>query len=125
MTKRAKEEGKRLVWDKGLQKYVEPVKLSLKNELKHYTFPAEAFETLCAQKKDATLAVLLNIVRLWFTSFQENPVRLATTEVRGFRVSKDQKSRALTALETVGLISVERQLRKSPLITLTWKPTKK
>jgi hypothetical protein len=125
MTKRAEEEGKRLVWDKGLQKYVEPVKLSLKNELKHYTFPAEAFETLCAHKKDATLAVLLNIVRLWFASFQENPVRLATTEVRGFRVSKDQKSRALTALETVGLISVERQLRKSPLVTLNWKPIKK
>ena len=46
-------------------------------------------------------------------------------DLRGFRVSKDQKSRALTALETVGLISVERQLRKSPLVTLTWKPIKK
>jgi hypothetical protein len=88
MPKRAKEEGKRLVWDKGLQKYVEPVKLSLKNELKHYTFPAEAFETLCAQKKDATLAVLLNIVRLWFASFQKNPVRLATTEFAGSAFQK-------------------------------------
>ena len=47
------------------------------------------------------------------------------SDLRGFRVSKDQKSRALTALETVGLISVERQLRKSPLVTLNWKPIKR
>ena len=125
MNKRAKEEGKRLVWDKGLRKHVDPVSLSPKGEMNHYAFPSEALEMLCAQKKDATLAVLLNIVRLWFASFQENPVRLASTEIRGFRVSKDQKLRALDALEAAGLISVERQLRKSPLVTLNWKPMKK
>ena len=80
MNKCTKEEGKRLVWNKGLRKHVDPVSLSPKGEMKHYAFPSEALEMLCAQKKDATLAVLLNIARLWFASFQETP--------SGWRVQK-------------------------------------
>ena len=69
MNKRLEEEGKRLTWDKKLRKHVEPEKLSKQPGLKHCMFPAEPLETLVAQKRDATWAVLLNIVRLWFSNF--------------------------------------------------------
>jgi hypothetical protein len=125
MNKRLEEEGKRLTWDKKLRKHVEPEKFSKLPGLKYCTFPTEPLEMLVAQKRDATWALLLNITRLWFFNFQQNPVKLASTEIRGFKVSKNQKARALVALEKSGLIDVERQPRKSPLVTLTWKPVKK
>jgi hypothetical protein len=125
MRKRPTEEGKRLVWDKKSKTYVEPEHRASTGCLAHYSFPADAMETLCAQKQDATLSVLLNIVRHWFYNFQQNPVKLATTEIRGFEISRNQKARALTALEAAGLVTVERRPRKSPLVTLNWKPTKK
>jgi hypothetical protein len=125
MRKRPPEEGKRLVWDKEARVYVQPENPASTKCLTHYSFPADAMETLCAQKQDATLSVLLNIVRHWFYNFQQNPIKLATTEIKGFEVSKNQKARALTALEEAGFVTVQRRPRKSPLVTLNWKPTKK
>jgi hypothetical protein len=93
MRKRPTEEGKRLVWDKESKTYVEPEHRAPTRCLAHYSFPADAMEILCAQKQDATLSVLLNIVRHWFYNFQQNPVKLATTEIRGFEVSRNQALR--------------------------------
>ena len=124
-TQPTEEELKRLVWDKGSKKLVEPKDLSPPKGLKHYIFPADAMETWCAQEKNATLAVLLNIVRRWFSDYQQNPIKLATTEIRDFRVSKNQKTRALVSLEKAGFITVERRSRKSPMVFLTDVPLSK
>jgi len=114
----------RLVYDKGTGRLVSPEKVpAARNpKFKYCQWPIEGLGALCANEQDATLAVLVRLTELWFSGFKRNPVKLASVEIKGFRVSKDQKARALRALEKAGLISVERRSRKSPIVTLNWLP---
>ena len=58
---------------------------------------------------------------LWFKSGLENDsrtVKLTQKDVRHFAVSRWAKSRGLDRLEKAGLISVERRIGKSPVVTI-------
>jgi len=114
----------RLVCDRTTAKMVPPDQLpAARNpKFKFCQWPMEGLGLLCANERDATLAVLVRLTELWFSGFKRNPVKLASVEIKGFKVSKDQKARALRALEKAGLISVERRSRKSPIVTLNWLP---
>jgi hypothetical protein len=48
----------------------------------------------------------------------KNTIPLSNTELRPFKVDRAAKSRALTALEKAGLISVERHRGRWPVVTL-------
>jgi hypothetical protein len=51
------------------------------------------------------------------------PIRLANTTLALAGVSRRSKYRALQQLERLGMITVERHLRKSPVITVIVDPT--
>ena len=82
----------------------------------------EELGKLGVQTRDIPLLVILRLDELWFTGFKRNPVKLAAFEMGNIKVSRQVKRRGLAALEAAGLVSVERNLYKSPLITLLWRP---
>jgi hypothetical protein len=57
---------------------------------------------------------------LWRQSVMQRSltVRLTTTEIRHWGVTHDQKTRALSALANAGLVVVEPQAGRNPLVTL-------
>jgi hypothetical protein len=63
-----------------------------------------------------TLAVALYIIHLDWKSQGRRPVTLANGALDSYGISRRTKWRALKELERLGLISVERRVRKSPII---------
>jgi hypothetical protein len=57
---------------------------------------------------------------LWRESVMQQSltVRLTTIEVRSWGISHDQKLRALSTLQDAGLVVVQSQTGKNPLVTL-------
>jgi len=87
-------------------------------------FPTEPMAKLAAELGSPELAVLIRLWQRWFARYRKNPVTLARTEIKGFKVSRWQKYRALKKLEKLGFISVEPRPGKTPIITLLWRPPK-
>jgi hypothetical protein len=116
--------GKRLVWNKASGTYVEPkdAPVARNPKFKYAQLPVEGLGKLAAADEYMPLLVLLRLEELWFTRFKRNPVKLANFEVAGVKISRQRKTRALRKLETAGLVLVERELRKSPLVRLLWRP---
>jgi hypothetical protein len=71
------------------------------------------------------LAVLATLYELWFTRFNQNPVRLTSYSLRKYGISRHQKIRVLKLLERSGQIAVERSRGENPLVTLKWLPLQK
>jgi DNA-binding transcriptional ArsR family regulator len=64
---------------------------------------------------------LATALAIWYLKGLQNSsenLRLTSAVVERFGVSRFSKSRALRYLEKAGLIKVERQLRKNPLVTI-------
>ena len=71
---------------------------------------------LCQKSGNLTpLGVVHVLLRLWFTGFKRNPVRLTTCALRKFGISRLRKYRALTLLEEVGL-----SLLSAPAVRIHW-----
>jgi hypothetical protein len=64
------------------------------------------------------LAVALFIIHLEWKSQGRRPVKLANGALDAYGISRRTKWRALNELERLGLISVERRVRKSPIIRI-------
>jgi hypothetical protein len=64
---------------------------------------------------------LATALAVWFVSGlrgSREQLKLSTVQLQKFGVDRSAKSRALTVLEQAGLISVVRQSRKNPLVTI-------
>jgi hypothetical protein len=119
--------GKRMIWDETTRTFVEPkdAPVSRNPKFKYTQLPVEGLGKLAAMKRFIPLLILLRLEELWFTGFKRNPVKLATFEINGVKVSHHQKTRGLEALKGAGLVLVEREARKSPSVTLLWRPERK
>jgi hypothetical protein len=80
------------------------------------SLPWRLFHTLVPLPGKALAIYLV----LWRTArmYKTATVRLTSTSVQGLGLSRDQKRRALEALETAGLVIVERTNGKNPRVTL-------
>jgi hypothetical protein len=72
----------------------------------------------------AAWVILLELDRLIFKSFGQNPVRLTNHTLKAVGMPRNSKWKALRQLEDAGVITVARDGRKAPLITHLWHPLK-
>jgi hypothetical protein len=110
--------------EKGYVPAKDATPLKKSSRFTHCTFRVRDLEALAAIRHDATLALLIHLVRVWFQDFQRNPIVLTRAELNGVRMSKFVKARALANLKKAGFVSVEQRPGKSPLVTLKWKQIK-
>ena len=93
-----------------------------------YQFPVAVLDEILQAtltNRMTVLAVLATLYELWFTRFNQNPVRLTSYSLRKYGISRHQKIRVLRLLEKSGQIAVERSHGKNPLVTLKWLPLQK
>jgi hypothetical protein len=94
--------------------------------VRFYQFSTEVMDKLFTATRCPALAVLLALEDLWFTDFDHrNPIKLTSYNLQRFGLSRGQKYRALKALETAKLISVDRINGKNPVVMLLWRPPAK
>lgn len=68
------------------------------------------------------LTVLFVLYETWFLDWEhKNPVRLTSESLRAYGISRGQKNRSLKILEEYGAVTVDRKLRKNPVVTLNWR----
>ena len=79
--------------------------------------PIAWVERLAKAPTVATVTVAIRLLHLHWREGKQ-PVVLGNVALRDLGVDRHQKRRALTALECMGLISVERRPKQSPRITL-------
>jgi hypothetical protein len=79
--------------------------------------PLAWFDRFGVINSAATLKVALHLLQLHFRD-RGRPARLGNLALRLSGVSRAKKRRALVELERLGLISVERRPRKSPIVTV-------
>jgi hypothetical protein len=112
---------RRLVWDSIKQKLVPPAECSVAHKgFEFMVLPPEQVAQLAVELKSPVLAVLFRLYRNWFSQYRKNPLPLASFELKGLKISRMQKSRALQVLQKVGLISVEKRRGKTSVVTLLW-----
>jgi hypothetical protein len=68
----------------------------------------------------AVVGVLTALYELWFRGNHYNPVRLTSASLRKYRVTPNQKFRALKFLEKSGWIWIDRTNGKNPWVRLRW-----
>jgi len=74
----------------------------------------------------AAWAVLACLIEMEFQTWNKGqPLILSSDALQKWCVSHDQKRRALTKLETLGLIYVERKPGSDPRVTLTYAKTRR
>jgi hypothetical protein len=82
-------------------------------------FPYEQLLRAGGRLRNVQLAVLVELAHLRFKT-RENPVPLGNKALQAVGIGRWAKHDALIGLEDAGLISVEYQWGKSPLVTLLW-----
>jgi hypothetical protein len=117
--------GNRRVWCPVQKKMVKPEDRCVgSGKLLYATFLAEDLANLAVLTQSAPLALLLWLLARWFSGSRRNPFPLTKGEIKGLRLSRHRKVRALKILVKAGLISVQPRPGKSHLVTLLWKPPK-
>jgi hypothetical protein len=66
--------------------------------------------------------ILASVLWYLYRLKQSNSFVLAQGRLKGFGITRQAKYRALEALATAGLISVERRPKKSPIVTILDRP---
>jgi hypothetical protein len=97
-------------------------------DFQFYQFPVPVLDEILEAtltNRMTVLAVLATLYELWFTRFNQNPVRLTSYSLRKYGISRHQKIRVLKLLERSGQIAVERSRGENPLVTLKWLPLQK
>jgi hypothetical protein len=91
-----------------------------KREIQFFQFPKPVLVTIIRSGYMPALAVAAAIHETWYRGFRRNPITLTSTRLGEFRISKDQKLRALKILEQSGCFLVKRFRGRNPVITLKW-----
>jgi hypothetical protein len=93
-----------------------------KRREKFVQVPWLLIDALAPHTTDKAWLVLLHILyEVW--QKKGEPIKLPNGMLKRYGVSRDAKQLALAKLERLGLISVERRSRKSPIITIQSPPT--
>jgi hypothetical protein len=111
---------------------LQPAKLPSSSRSKEVAeFPAEPFRQIpdavwfrLAEHKpgDAAWACVMELERM-VSRHGENPTRLSSGRLRGYRVADRARQRALKKLEKIGLIKIEPTKKgMAPLVTSLWRP---
>jgi hypothetical protein len=117
--------GARWVWDPVQKKMVPPAERCAGNgKLEYVKVPAEELANLAVQTQCAPLALLIWLHVRWFSRGRQNPFPLSNGEIKGLRLARNRKYRAIKILVEAGLTSIQPRLGKSHLVTLLWKPQK-
>jgi hypothetical protein len=85
----------------------------------------DRLEALALKNKTVWLLILVRLEELWWVGMKRNPVKLSAFTSGGIHVFGDKKARGLAILEEAGLVFVEPRFKKSPLVTLAWRPDSK
>jgi hypothetical protein len=84
--------------------------------------PIEQFQSLAASAKSTLLATVLELDRLVLESYgRSNKVKLSNQRFRRLGISRTAKARALGLLEKHGLVTVVRNGKECPLVTVHWR----
>lgn len=95
-----------------------------KHGLGFYQFPKAVLVAIYRANYVPALAVAMAVYEGWFRDFKHrNPVKLTSALLAEFKISRDQKWRALNILERSGQFLVERFPRRNPLVMMKWKLT--
>jgi hypothetical protein len=90
--------------------------------LEFYQFPKTVVDTLVRANYGPAWALAAAVYRGWYGDFRKrNPVKLTTALLAEFKISRDQKWRALKVLEQTGQFLVERSPGRNPLVMMKWK----
>ena len=81
--------------------------------------PHEVGQQLAKHMTPTMFAVLVELDRLIFEGFGQNPVKLTNYNLK---LRRRRKPRALRRLEALGVISVEWNGRGAPIVTHNWFP---
>jgi hypothetical protein len=93
-----------------------------KGEIQFYLFPKSVLEELVHCNSKTALLIALAVYKAWYCDFKKrNPVKLTSALLAEFRISKDQKFRALKILSKMPQFLVEHSNGRNPLITMKWK----
>jgi hypothetical protein len=85
--------------------------------------PIEQFQSLAASTQSALLATILELDRLVLNNYgRSNKAKLSNHRLRQLGILHQAKSRALRLLEREGLITVKRNGRACPSVTVHWRP---
>jgi hypothetical protein len=96
-----------------------------KKEIQYYQFPKAVVDALIEANYRPAWALAAAIYRGWYDDFKKrNPVLVTSAILVGYKLSRNQKSRALKILEATDQYIVDRFPRHNPLVTMKWKLTK-
>jgi hypothetical protein len=97
-----------------------PAKAKAKSSMEFMMIPLHVVKTLASTIPE--LAVVAAIIKTHYDDIDHNnPVRLTSSCLAEFGVSRYQKLRVLKILEKAGLVCVERRVGRNPLVTAKWK----
>jgi hypothetical protein len=103
-----------------VEKYQAARPAKAKPSMEFVMIPLHVIKTLAP--RIPTLAVVAAIIKAHYDDIDHNnPVRLTSSCLAEFGISKDQKSRVLKFLEKAGLVRVKRHVGRNPLVTVKWK----
>ena len=91
-----------------------------KDEFCQFPFSVMADIAKVGRPAGGVVGVLAALYELWFRDNHYNPVKLTSAILRKYRVTPNQKLRALRFLEKSGWVWVERSKGKNPWVTLKW-----
>jgi hypothetical protein len=94
------------------------------NRMDFLPLDLDLLETLAIQNKIVWALIVVRLDELWWTGSKCGPVKLAAFTRGGIHVTKNKKARGLAISERAGWVSVERQFKKSPLVTIEWRKPK-
>ena len=107
------------------QQPAKPTPLKSKKGIEFYQFPKAALDELTRRNYMPALLVAMAVYKGWYDDYKKrNPVKLTSALLAEFRLSKDQKFRALKVLDGTTHFLVERFPRRNPLVTMKWKLVK-
>jgi hypothetical protein len=100
-----------------------PIPRKSKREIEFYQFPKTVMDALIRANYGPAWALAAAIYKTWYDDFKKrNPVLVTSAVVVGYRLSRNQKSRALKILEGTGQYIVDRFAHHNPLVTMKWIP---
>lgn len=102
-----------------------PVAKKPKRKLQFYKFPVRVMESVLEKYGSAQagpcFAILLVLYEAWYLDFKHrHKIRLSSTDLARYGVSKDQKRRALEMLVKANIVTIDGTVGKNPWVTCHW-----
>jgi len=103
-----------------LQKKSPPPSKS-KSWSRHIQLPISVTEAIARTNCAPAWALAMAIYRGWYEDYKKrNPVLVTSALLAPYGISRQQKLRALKALEATGHYTVDRFTRRNPLVFMKW-----